>query len=147
MYYYSHDAYVQDLFKIKSYVENLIHRGHKVNIVAIHRGSLPMAVHLTNIIPGTQMSIIKFQTRDGNDKAPEWILNTSEEGDTMVVLDDIYDSGKTIKSVDNWLNVQYPDKYITSYVLFGKENNINCNYVREHDGSWIVFPWELDVDI
>lgn len=146
MYYYAHEDYLDDVFAIKQYVEMLIQRGHNVNVVGIHRGSLPIAVHLSNILPDVDMSIIKFQTRDGCCKEPTWLLNTSKSFDTFVVVDDIYDSGKTITEVKEWLVEQHPEQYVKPWVLFGKDNDVDCSYTRPHDGEWIVFPWELDVD-
>jgi len=34
----------------------------------------------------------------------------------------------------------YPN--LIGYCLFGKANDRNISYANEHDGSWIVFPWE-----
>jgi hypothetical protein len=31
---------------------------------------------------------------------------------------------------------------VFGYCLFGKENAEEIIYSQEHDGSWIVFPWE-----
>ena len=47
------------------------------HVVAVYRGSLGMACHISNMkdIP---MSIVGFQTRDGDDKKPYWIHNATE---------------------------------------------------------------------
>jgi len=36
----------------------------------------------------------------------------------------------------------YTTNKIQGFCLFGKENKFNVSYANEHDGSWIVFPWE-----
>ena len=36
---------------------------------------------------------------------------------------------------------------VSGYCLFGKENAKNIVYSNEHDGSWIVFPWEYHESI
>ena len=59
----------------------------------------------------------------------------------LLVVDDIYDSGYTMKRVIKMLSY-YSEHRIQSFCLFGKENNLNVSYANEHDGSWIVFPWE-----
>ena len=46
------------------------------HVVGIYRGSLPMAVHISNI-RNVPMSIVGFQTRDGKDKNPYWIHNAT----------------------------------------------------------------------
>ena len=144
MLHYTHEQYLDDLFTIREEILTLVMRGHtNINLIGLHRGSLPMAVHLSNILPA-KMSIINFQTRDGDMKTPEFAINTIEQDDTIIVLDDIYDSGHTIQEVKKMLEDMYPEQYVKPMVLFGKENEDDCYYVREHTGDWIVFPWEED---
>jgi len=124
------------------------------HVVAVYRGSLGMASHVSNIkdIP---MSIVGFQTRDGDDKKPYWIHNATEadkswlddsDGKHILVVDDIYDTGRTMNKVQEFIKRERTKPSImprvSGYCLFGKENAKNIVYSNEHDGSWIVFPWE-----
>lgn len=123
------------------------------HVIGIYRGSVGMATHVSNIkdIP---MSIVGFQTRDGEDKEPYWIHNATEtvsieeyaEGQTFLVLDDIYDTGITMNKVIEFVkksrNKPSPMPNVFGYCLFGKTNAADIVYSNEHDGSWIVFPWE-----
>ncbi len=144
MNYYNHESYLHDIFKIKDEIMRLIERGHiNINVVGIHRGSLPMAVHLSNILPA-RMSVINYQTRDGNSKEPEFVINTIEPHDTIILLDDIYDSGKTISTIKDKIENEYPGQYVKPMVFHGKENDDDCFYCNEHTGEWIVYPWEVD---
>ena len=81
------------------------------HVVAVYRGSLGMASHVSNIkdIP---MSIVGFQTRDGDDKKPYWIHNATEadkswlddsDGKHILVVDDIYDTGRTMNKVQEFI--------------------------------------------
>ena len=115
------------------------------HVVGIYRGSLPVAVHISNVFK-VPMSIVGFQTRDGKDKEPYMIkvektLAHAWGPTKLLVVDDIYDSGYTMKRVIKMLSY-YSEHRIQSFCLFGKENNLNVSYANEHDGSWIVFPWE-----
>ena len=92
------------------------------HVVSIYRGSLPMGVHLSNAL-GCPMSIVKYQSRDGEDNKAEWILNlihdeklrpTARFFPHLIVVDDIYDTGYTM------------DRVIEFVKLY----------------RWIVFPWE-----
>ena len=110
------------------------------HVVGIYRGSLPMAVHISNVFE-VPMSIVGFQTRDGKDEQPYIIHKSGEAPQQVLVVDDIYDSGYTMKSVIQFLSHYSADR-IQGFCLFGKENKLNVSYANEHDGSWIVFPWE-----
>ena len=124
------------------------------HVVAVYRGSLGMACHISNMkdIP---MSIVGFQTRDGDDKEPYWIHNATEadtswlddsEGKHILVVDDIYDTGRTMNKVQEFIKRERTKPSmmprVSGYCLFGKEDSKNIVYSNEHDGSWIVFPWE-----
>ena len=119
------------------------------HVVGIYRGGLPMAVHISNVFK-VPMSIVGFQTRDGKDDEPYMIHKTGEAPKQVLVVDDIYDSGYTMKKVIEslshyrWISSIYPTAAysIQGFCLFGKENKLNVSYANEHDGSWIVFPWE-----
>jgi len=113
------------------------------HVVGIYRGSLGMATHVSNLY-NVPMSIIGIQTRDGNDKIPYWIHNLIDEDTKRVlIVDDIYDTGYTMKKVINHCMLYSCwDCEVISYCLFGKKNDEQVVYSQEHDGSWIVFPWE-----
>ena len=143
--YYSWDQYNKDML-----TTNWLKVDH---VIGIYRGSLTMASHISNVreVP---MSIVGFQTRDGNDKEPYWIHNATEveklepyaEGSTILVVDDIYDTGHTMNNVIDFIkrNRTRPSSMpnVLGYCLFGHENSNDIIYTNEHDGSWIVFPWE-----
>ena len=109
------------------------------HVVGIYRGSLPMAVHVSNVF-NVPMSIVGFQTRDGKDKQP-YMIKSGDAPTKLLIVDDIYDSGHTMKGVIRMLS-HYTTNKIQGFCLFGKENKFNVSYANEHDGSWIVFPWE-----
>ena len=115
------------------------------HVVGIYRGSLLMAVHISNVFD-VPMSIVGLQTRDGEDKEPYMIKAINHiyrgfPGKKILIVDDIYDTGLTMKKVIRYLTHYSVDR-IQGFCLFGKKNNFNVSYANEHDGSWIVFPWE-----
>tara|TARA_B100000902_G_scaffold316602_1_gene307975 strand:+ start:6697 stop:7170 length:474 start_codon:yes stop_codon:yes gene_type:complete len=125
------------------------------HVVGIYRGSLGMAAHVSNV-RNVPMSIVGFQSRDGQDKNPYWIHNATiqesiksyAEGSKILIVDDIYDTGNTMKKVIDFVIKQRtkpsPIPTILTYCLFGKDapDGTNLVYSNYHDGSWIVFPWE-----
>tara|TARA_B100000029_G_C17433103_1_gene908617 strand:+ start:399 stop:878 length:480 start_codon:yes stop_codon:yes gene_type:complete len=124
------------------------------HVVGIYRGSLCMATHLSNV-RNVPMSIVAFQTRDSEDKKPYWLHNATEvdkewsdsdEGQHILVVDDIYDTGYTMDKVIEFVkrerNKPSTMPRVSGYCLFGKQNAKDIVYSQSHDGSWIVFPWE-----
>ena len=98
------------------------------------------------------MSIIKFQSRDGVDEKAEWMLNLTDDVSirpykstqfypTLLVVDDVYDTGKTfraIKQLPEFIN--NPDYHCIA--LFGNKNDDGVTYIHEQLFRWIVYPWE-----
>ena len=135
--YYDWIDYSHDIKQVKNFEFD--------HVVGIYRGSLPMAVHISNVFD-VPMSIIGLQTRDGDDKEPYMIkdidhIHQGFPGKKILIVDDIYDTGLTMKKVIRYLTPYSVDR-ILGFCLFGKKNNFNVSYANEHDGSWIVFPWE-----
>ena len=130
--YYDWVDYAYDIKQVKDFKFD--------HVVGIYRGSLPMAVHISNVFE-VPMSIVGFQTRDGEDEEPYMIHKSEDVPTQLLVVDDIYDSGYTMKSVIQFLS-HYSTDRIQGFCLFGKENKLNVSYANEHDGSWVVFPWE-----
>ncbi len=129
--YYDWIDYRYDIQQVKNFEFD--------HVVGIYRGSLPMAVHISNVFD-VPMSIVGFQTRDGKDTEP-YMIKAGKAPTQILVVDDIYDSGYTMKSVIQFLSHYSADR-IQGFCLFGKENKLNVSYANEHDGSWVVFPWE-----
>ena len=144
-YNYYYDEYYYD-------VSTLVQRYKKIanpHIVSIYRGSLPLGVHLSNILK-CPLSIIKYQSRDGEDSKAEWLLNlTSDESvrptprffPHLIVVDDIYDTGKTFRAVKDLPEFQDNPDY-TLVALYGNKNDDGVVYLHEKLYRWIVFPWE-----
>lgn len=139
---YSYNDYIEDLNQMQPIMENIEH------IIAIYRGSLPMGVHLSNMY-NIPISIIDYQSRDGETELPYLMKDALSKTDSskVLVLDDIYDSGLTMKvvkdyleSYDRWFNITPKFHYMT---IYGKENPHGVNYLREHTGDWIEFWWEI----
>ncbi len=144
---YTYENYMEDIEKISAYI-----KANKIEqIICIYRGSLPMGVLLSNIhkLP---LQIIDYQSRDGDTKKPNWIKYEHKKGchpfQNGLILDDIFDSGLTIRTIKKWLESPSLNSYMKQpeyhYItLFGKWNDIGAGYIREHTGEWIVFePWE-----
>ena len=142
-YNYFYDQYYNDIGNLKEQFEKI----PNPHIVAIYRGGLPIGVHLSNVL-NCPLSIVKYQSRDGEDKKAEWLLNLTSDKKLhpkffpeLIVVDDIYDTGDTFRAVLNLPEFHNNPNY-RSVALFGNPNDDKVNYLHEQVYRWIVFPWE-----
>ena len=136
-YFYTFEEYKSDLGSLKYTVSGI----KNLHLIAVYRGSIPLTVHLSNLLK-CEMSIIKLETRNGNVEEAKFVSNNIKENDRLVVLEDIYDTGNTIRLIQQMMNVKYKDHSIRYYSLFGKKNDAGVVYLKENNNKWIVFPWE-----
>ena len=143
LYHYYYDQYTKD---IRHWIQHF-EKFPRPHIVGIYRGSLPIATHLSNVLK-CPMSIIRYQSRDGSDEKPEWVINNmgftstwKTPGETTIVVDDIYDTGRTMRAIQQMDEFKYhPDVVYTC--LFVSKNEDHVGFLNERISRWIVFPWE-----
>jgi len=105
------------------------------NIVSIYRGGLPFGVALSNKA-NIPLSIIEYQTIDGNTEKPNFILNKLEEGNVLLV-DDIVDSGKTMEDVSKIKELK--DKNLFYFTLV-KRPGVDKKYISPFvSKNWVLF--------
>lgn len=140
-YHYYYDEFARDIRHWYKHFKRLAN----LQVVGIYRGSLPIATHLSNILE-CPMSIIKFQSRDGEDTKPEWLINNIPVGgmSNIVVVDDIYDTGHTFRMIQQ---MEYFSKNVsvTYAALFGIKNSDGVSFLNQRLNRWIVFPWEREI--
>ena len=142
-YNYYYDQYYNDVAILKERYDKI----PDPHIVSIYRGSLPLGVHLSNVL-NCPLSIVKYQSRDGEDHKAEWLLNLTSDKKLhpkffpeLIVVDDIYDTGETFRALLNLPEFQDNPNY-RAIALFGNSNNDGVVYLNEQVYRWIVFPWE-----
>ena len=144
-YNYYYDEYYNDISKLYDRFINVVNP----HIVGVYRGSLPIATHLSNILD-CPMSIVKFQSYDGKDEQAEWLLNLTEDKTirdkpqffpTLIVIDDVYDTGKTFRAIKKL--PEFKDNITCRLItLFGNANDDDVHYLHEQLYRWIIYPWE-----
>ena len=137
--------YEEDIKRIVDLLKN-----EKVHLVALYRGSLPLGVRLSNEL-NAPLSIVDYQTRDGDSKKPVLIKNAGISSiDTLYIVDDIYDTGLTMNKTKEFLEQEFPNNKVKCLVLYKnlKNSHLHKNYpdvysLRESNNEWIVFEdWE-----
>jgi hypoxanthine phosphoribosyltransferase len=74
--------------------------------------------------------------------APHFLSNNFKETDNLVVIEDIYDTGKTIGLIQQLMKDEYSNHSVRYYSLFGRKNNDGVVYLKENNKKWVTFPWE-----
>jgi len=121
-------------------------------IVGIMRGGIIPAVHLSHLL-GCPAKAIEWSTRDSlvrDHKALDKIAIMAEQGIKVLIVDDIVDSGKTIKEIkqrmfDTEENVRYASLWFNP----SQEVEVDfwCNAVnRATDERWVYMPWETKME-
>ena len=118
-------------------------------IVGIARGGCVPALHLSHALD-RPLELITWQTRDGNETTYSGPIEEAiQQGKTVVFVDDINDSGRTLNEVvkEHSRFAKDPAKQIKTAVLVEKPNSnwvCDSKALRIDDQRWCVFPWEKD---
>jgi hypoxanthine phosphoribosyltransferase len=179
-YIYTFEEYESDIKSLKDMLSGI----ENIHLIAIYRGSIPIVVHLSNLL-NCEMSIIKLKVSNGNvlnkeelkdkveinDKGldellliskklnkgmylkreiykpsptnvPQFISNNFKETDNLVVIEDLYDTGKTIGLIQQLMKEEYSNHSVRYYSLFGRKNDDDVVCLKENNKKWITFPWE-----
>lgn len=119
----------------------------KPHIVSLYRGSLPLGVKLSHHL-NAPLSIIDYQSYDGDSKKPILMKNAGiDSSELLVIIDDICDRSHTLKLTEEYVRAWFPKNDILIYTIVGsKKHPVHYNYSIEHNGSWVLFPWEQITD-
>ena len=109
-------------------------------IIGISRGGLIPAVSLSHKL-SIPMDSLVWQTRDGNawrDVQKLEQLADTYKPEEILLVDDICDSGRTIKEIQN----HFPNASFTTLIdKIPEEGLVEYAPLRFGD-EWIIFPWE-----
>lgn len=116
-------------------------------IVAISRGGLVPARILSDLlsIPISHITISSYRDlQQKKETVIEEIPTRSFKGETILLVDEIADSGKTFKMAVSYFN-QFPVKkiYCLSVVIKSHTKPLPEFWGQEID-AWVIFPYELN---
>ena len=118
-------------------------------IVGITRGGNVPATILSNMT-GIRCEAVKVALRDGESgktgDSIAWMADDAKLGKNILVVDDINDTGATLKLIERAVDKKEIKIYFASLI----ENNSSAFKVdfrgkiidKSLNPSWIVFPWE-----
>ena len=118
-------------------------------ILGIARGGLSMAQLLGEHYDIRQVYAINTIGYDGTkkkDSVEVFNIPDLKSASTVLIVDDIVDSGDTLIEVLDTLNTKYPNvTFITASLFYKKTAKITPTwYVKEPKG-WIDFFWSVDL--
>ena len=152
-------------------VDDLINQMFAANwkpdyIVGITRGGLTPAIIMSHKT-GIKMFTLDVRLRDGGPGIPTlesntWMAQDAMAGKKIVLVDDINDTGETIKWIKNdwqksligtgdwhhesmWNNVKFA--MLIENEASEVSSDFNCKTVNKFEKDvWIVYPWERQYD-
>lgn len=144
--YYGYEQFVQDTHQLI----NCVRESEIDMILGIARGGLTLAHCMAEGLALRKVETLRSELYDGDVKRKK--INIVEgchlsEQKNVLVVDDIADSGETLKYIMQYLTQKYPHATFLSATLFYKKSS--CYepdfWVNEAD-KWIEFFWEKDFD-
>ena len=64
---------------------------------------------------------------------PRFLSNNFKETDNLVVIEDIYDTGKTVSLIQQLMKDEYSNHSVRYYSLFGRKNDDGVVYLKENN--------------
>ena len=141
--YYGKDDFINSLNKIIKQIKN---SNWLPNVIfSINRGGCIPGIYLSHQL-NLKHKVIDIQLRDGK-KLPDLkiIKEKINQFDNILLVDDINDTGKTLKIIYDLNN---PPKIIfNATLIYNEESKVKTDFYgkmikRTEDKSWYVFPWE-----
>jgi len=146
MIYYSYEEFVKDTKKL---VEDS--KGFKADtLIAIARGGMTLGHAFANAVDNRRLFTINsilYEKEEKGDHCEVFNVPDLKSAKKVLVLDDIVDSGETMKEVLDVLKAKYPDVEFKVASLFYKRSAVIQPDFSIHEAKeWIGFFWEKDFE-
>ncbi|MEO1954795.1 MAG: phosphoribosyltransferase family protein [Campylobacterales bacterium] len=144
MKYYSYEHFKQDTNKLINTLNSL----EIESIVAIARGGLMLSHAISEGLDVRDVQSLKTELYDGSKKRDCITIQNNcifKDVKKVLIVDDISDSGETLKAVIDELKQKHPDIEFISATLFFKRTSIyEPDFWINDADEWIEFFWEKD---
>ena len=142
--YFEKEDFIDSLNKIVEQIENSNWSPNV--IISINRGGCVAGIYLSHRL-NLKHKVIDIQLRDSN-RSPDFKLvkQKIKRFDNILLVDDINDSGKTLKTIYDLSNA-YSKKIYNATLIYNQESIIKTDFYgrmikRSEDKNWYIFPWE-----
>ncbi len=115
-------------------------------IVAISRGGLVVGRVLSDILE-VPLLVVSTQSYEGFAQAHKPVVRSflspdDIEGKRVALVDDIADTGDTVRVVVDHLKAYNPQEVVTAVQYQKSHNTYAVDYVLHTTDKWVVFPYE-----
>jgi len=143
-YYYSYTEYLSDCKNLTRQIDDKFDA-----IIAIARGGMVLA-HMLGEHYGIRevytINTIGYNDTEKLDHVEVFNIPDLKQAKNILVVDDIVDSGETMKLVLQLLSEHYPDYNFRSAALFYKTSAvIKPDWHVRYAEEWIDFFWSVDM--
>jgi xanthine phosphoribosyltransferase len=142
--YYSYDQFITDLKALVVQTEAF----QPDALLAIARGGLTLAHAYALATDNRNLFTVNSVLYDGDIKRSHSKLTNIPDLTGMkrvLILDDIIDSGETLKGVLRVLHERYPDiEFKSATIYYKKTSDIQPDHAIHEAKEWIDFFWEKD---
>ncbi len=116
-------------------------------IVGISRGGLVVSRLLSDILGINDVQIIGIEHYKGIDvtkKGPKLTqdLTSNIKGKTILLVDDVSDTGKSLELAVKHLKGKKPKKIVTATINYKPKSIFKPDYYMQETTDWIVYAWE-----
>ncbi len=115
-------------------------------LVGISRGGLIPAVRLSHLLNDLSMKVVHVQFYENINETmdePEIFGSYIQELEgNVLIVDDVADTGKTLKVVLDHISDKVEDEWKICTVAYKSTSSIEPDYYVYETDKWIVFPWE-----
>jgi xanthine phosphoribosyltransferase len=146
MKYYSYPEFITDTKSLLSKLQN----NRPEAIVALARGGITLGHFLSNALDNRNLFCMNAIHYENNVKRDDDVILSNipnlEAYKSVLIVDEIVDSGETMEATVICLEKEYPDIRFRTATLFQKETAIfQCDYSEHNAVEWIEFFWEKDL--
>jgi xanthine phosphoribosyltransferase len=144
MTYYAYDQFVNDVKRLVSMTKNYA----PDTVVAIARGGVSLGhayASATNIRQLMSINSILYEGDQRGQQCEIFNIPDLSHSKRVLLVDDIIDSGQTIKEVIEHIASQYPQLELRTASLFYKKTAVvQADFSLHEATDWIEFFWEKD---
>lgn len=117
-------------------------------IVTMAKGGWPMARPIVDYVQAKEVASIGIKLYKGineRESGPKIYQDIPVDvtGETILVFDDVADTGESLKYVKEYLEGRGAKKIYTATLFYKPHSAIKPDYYGEETLTWIIFPYEL----